>query len=187
MPRRQLVRVVAVAVAAVLLAVLGYAASSGGRDPVRPASAGAGDGDYAAVVADLQSVLTAYAPLQSVTDHDQVHELGRDLAGLELALADVEQQARALGTADADSVADLAAFVRTRATQVRLQAAADHTDLGGVGVIQAFGREAALRAVSIGAALESASEDGYEPVAQAVAAPWPPPTEEGLGEPATEQ
>ena len=186
MPRRQLVRVVAVAVAAVLLGVLGYAAASG-EDPVRPTSADAGDGDYAAVVADLQSVLTAYAPLQAVTDHDQVHELGRELGGLELALAEVEEQARALGTADAAAVADLAAFVRTRAVQVRLQAAADHTDLGGVGVVQAFGREAALRAVSLGAALEAASEDGYGPVVESVAAPWPPPPEEGLGEPPTEQ
>ena len=183
---RQHVRVAVVAVSVVVLGVLGLLTASTDDESVAPGTPAAVRGEYAALVTDLHAVLAAYAPLQGVRSHDQVHLLGRELAGLEQALAQVEDAARGLGGAEAAELAELSAQVRDRAATVRVQAMADHTGLGGVATMQAFGRECALRAVSIGEALEGADDDLTE-VAEAVAAVWPAPPEEGLGSSATRQ
>lgn len=177
MDTRQVVRVVAVVVAAAALAFLGFRMVTSGDETVRPAASEQEAGTpYAELVVDLQSLLTAYSSLQTVAVHAQIHTLNPDLAKLELALRSIEERAEEIG---ADDVATLAATVRTRAAGVLAEASSDHTGLRGVGLVRAFGRETALRAVAIGDAVREAEEAGWGPVRAAVAEPWPAPEDEG--------
>ncbi len=179
---RQLIRTVAVVLAALALGFLGWRMNT--DDPGRPASSD--ETPYATVVRDLQSLLAVYGGLaQQVAQHDQAHFVEAKLIEIESSLGDVESRAEALGTDGGDGVAVLAGFVRVRGADVRAQAAADHTGTSGVAVLQAFGREVSLRAVRIGGALSSLDEAGADvsELEDEVAQPWPTPDQEGIDEP----
>jgi hypothetical protein len=179
---RQLIRTVAVVLAALALGFLGWRMNT--NDAELPTS---GDEPaYDAVVRDLQSLLAVYGGLaQQVAQHAQAHFVEVKLAEIETSLADVEERGEALGTTGGDDVAVLAGFVRARSVEVRAEAADDHTGMTGIATLQAFGREVSLRAVRIGGALSSLDEPGADlgELEAAVAAPWPVPELEGVEEP----
>ncbi len=182
MDARQVIRTVAVALAALALGFLGWRMNADDADV--PASSD--EPAYAAVVRDLQSLLAVYGGLaQQVAQHDQAHFVEAKLIEIESSLGEVEDRAEALGTGGGDAVAELAGFVRLRGADVRAQAAADHTGTTGVVALQAFGREVSLRAVRIGGALSALDEPGADlgELEAEVAEPWPTPDQEGVDEP----
>jgi len=120
-----------------------------------------------------------------VAQHDQAHFVEAKLVEIEASLGEVEGRADAMGTEAGDEVAELAGFVRVRGSEVRAQAAADHTGTTGVVALQAFGREVSLRAIRIGGALSTLDGAGSDlgALEAEVAQPWPAPDQEGVDEP----
>ena len=172
MDRRQLVRIGAVVVAALVLCVLAW---QGFRaDDADPAAATEDPRSYAGIAAGVQRQLDVYGALAEATvSHGQAHAFTPKMEGVEQSLVVLRDRALELGTDDGRNLAVLADFVCQRGLAVRDEAARDHLGTTGLESLNAFGREVSYRAERMAAA------DTDEEMATEVSARWPVPEAEG--------